>query len=190
MTLHPLAVIVAELDRSGIPHMLAGSFASTYHGDPRTTNDIDFVIDPSRAALDAFVSGLDPARFYVSAEAARSALEQRGQFNIVLLDSGWKVDLILRRERPFSRSEFARREPAEIAGVSLFVATAEDTIVAKLEWTRAGESERQFRDVVGVVAAAGERLDRAYLARWIGELHLEPLWDRVEAEAGVRPRGA
>ena len=70
------------------------------------------------------------------------------------------------------------------------MATAEDTIVAKLEWARAGESERQLRDVVGVVAASGERLDREYLARWIGELHLEPLWDRVEAEAGARPRGA
>jgi len=189
VTLHPLAVIVGELDRFGIPHMLAGSFASTYHGDPRTTNDIDFVIDPGRDALEALVRGLDPARFYVSAEAARSAFEQRGQFNVVLMDSGWKVDLILRKERPFSRSEFERREPAEIAGVSLFVATAEDTIVAKLEWARAGESERQLRDVVGIVAASAGGLDRDYLERWIGELRLEPLWDRVAAEAGAGPRG-
>jgi hypothetical protein len=108
--------------------MLAGSFASTYHGDPRTTNDIDLVIDPTREALEGFVRGL--------------------------------ADLILRKDRPFSRAEFERRQPAEIAGVVVFVATAEDTIVAKLEWARAGESERQLRDVIGILEVSGERLDR------------------------------
>ena len=185
VSLHPLAAIVSELDRAGIPHMLAGSFASTYHGDPRTTNDIDLVIDPSREALEGFLRGLDPGHFYVSAETARTAFERRGQFNVVLLDSGWKADLILRKERPFSRAEFERRQPAEIAGVSVFVATAEDTIVAKLEWARAGESERQLRDVIGILEMSGERLDRGYLAHWIAELSLEALWGR--ANAGVEP---
>jgi hypothetical protein len=186
VSLHPLAAIVTELRRFEIPHMLAGSFASTYHGDPRTTNDIDLVIDPSRDALDRFVRGLDPERFYVSAEAARTAFERRGQFNVVLLDSGWKADLILRKERPFSRSEFERRQPAEIAGVALSIATAEDTIVAKLEWARAGESERQLRDVVGILEVSGERLDRDYLARWVAELGLQALWDRANAEVAGR----
>lgn len=182
MIAHPLATIVSQLDRFGIPHMLAGSFASTYHGDPRTTNDIDLVIDPSRAALESLLRGLDPERFYVSAEAARTAFERRGQFNVVPLDSGWKADLILRKERPFSLAEFERRQPAEIAGVTLFVATAEDTIVAKLEWAQAGESERQLRDVVGILEVSGERLDRDYIARWVAELELQPLWDRANAE--------
>jgi hypothetical protein len=71
-----------------------------------------------------------------------------------------------------------------IAGVEVFVATAEDTIVAKLEWARAGESERQLRDVVGILETSGERLDRGYLERWIEELGLRSLWDRALAEAG------
>jgi hypothetical protein len=186
VTSHPLAAIVFELDRFGIPHMLAGSFASTYHGDPRTTNDIDLVIDPTREALDGFARGLDPEHFYISPETARTAFERRGQFNVVFLDSGWKADLILRKDRPFSRSEFQRRQPAEIAGVALFVATAEDTIVAKLEWARAGESERQLRDVVGILEVSGEGLDRDYLARWVAELGLQPLWDRASAEVERR----
>jgi hypothetical protein len=183
---HPLATIVSQLDRFGIPHMLAGSFASTYHGDPRTTNDIDLVIDPSRAALESFLRGLDPERFYVSAEAARTAFERRGQFNVVLLDSGWKADLILRKERPFSRAEFERRQPAEIAEVALFVATAEDTIVSKLEWARAGESERLLRDVVGILEVSGECLDRVHNAHWVAELDREPLWERANAEVERR----
>ncbi len=182
VTAHPLAAIVSELDRFEIPHMLAGSFASTYHGDPRTTNDVDLVIDPSREALGRFARGLDPARFYVSAEAAQEAFGRRGQFNVVLLDSGWKADLILRNDRAFSRAEFARRQPAEISGVQVHVATAEDTIIAKLEWARAGESERQLRDVVGILEVSGERLDRDYIARWIAELDLRSLWDRAQSE--------
>ena len=101
---------------------------------------------------------------------------------MVLLDSGWKADLILRKERPFSRAEFERRQPADIAGVPVYVATAEDTIVAKLEWARAGESERQLRDVIGILEVSGERLDRDYIARWIAELGLHALWDRANSE--------
>jgi len=180
----PLARIIRELERAGIPHMLAGSFASTYHGDPRTTADIDVVIDPDRDALDRFLQQLDPDAIYASREAADEAWRRRGQFNLVLLDSGWKVDLILRKDRPFSAAEFARRRPAEIAGTRVFVATAEDTIIAKLEWARAGESERQLRDVVGVLQTRARELDVAYLEHWIGELGLTDLWHRARSEAG------
>ena len=182
MTADPLATIVAELRRFGIPHMLAGSFASSYHGDPRTTQDIDLVIDPTRDALERFVCALEPERFYVSPEAAREAFEGRGQFNVVLLDSGWKADLILRRDRPFSHSEFQRRRAAEIAGVEVSIATAEDTIVAKLEWARSGESERQIRDVVGILEMSGESLDRRYIERWVDELGLRAQWERARSE--------
>jgi hypothetical protein len=180
---HPLARIVRELDRARIEHMLAGSFASTYHGDPRTTADIDLVIDPGRDALERFVRSVDPKEVYVSREAVEEAWRRRGQFNVVLLESGWKCDLILRKHRAFSEQEFARREPAEIAGVRVFVATAEDTIVAKLEWARAGQSERQIRDVVGVLQMRAGDLDTAYIERWVDELGLAELWERAQREA-------
>jgi hypothetical protein len=180
---HPLRQIVRELDRAGVEHMLAGSFASTFHGDPRTTNDIDLVIDCDRASLDRFVQGLDPSRFYVSAEAADEAWVRRGQFKLVLLQSGWKVDLILRK-RAFSREEFARRQRAEVAGVPVWVASAEDTVVAKLEWAQAGESERQLRDVVGVLESRRGELDLAYVERWVRELGLADVWLRARAEMG------
>ena len=157
--------------------MLAGSFASSYHGDPRTTNDIDLVIDPTRDALEGFVRGLDPDHYYVSEPAALEAFERRRQFNVVLLDSGWKADLILCKHRPFSRSEFERRLPAEIDETRLFVATAEDTVVAKLEWARAGESER--RGVTGILEIREGTLDLDYIERWVRELGLAAEWVRV-----------
>ena len=179
----PLGRIIHELDARGIPHMVAGSFASAYHGEPRTTRDIDLVIDPSRDAFDRLVAELDAERFYISAEAAEEAWRRRGQLNVVDLASGWKIDLILRKERPFSREEFSRRAPATILGTRVFVATAEDTILAKLEWARLGESERQLRDVIGVIEMSGSHLDPAYIAHWARELGVEGLWNRVRAEA-------
>jgi len=165
--------------------MLAGSFVSTYHGDPRTTAHIDVVIDPDRDALDRFLRQLDPDAIYASREAAGEAWRRRVRFDLILLDSGWKVELILRRDRPFSAAEFARRQPAEITGKKVFVATAEDTIIAKLEWARGGESERQLRDAVGVPQTRARELDVAYLEHWIGELGLTDLWDRARSEAGL-----
>jgi hypothetical protein len=164
--------------------MLAGSFASSYHGDPRTTNDIDLVIAPTRESLKAFVRSLDPAAYYVSEEAALDAFRRQGQFNVVVLESGWKVDLILRKERAFSHSEFERREAAAIDETQVFVATAEDTIVAKLEWARAGESERQLRDVTGILELRSSELDVAYLERWVEELGLGAEWTRAKALLG------
>ncbi len=179
MSADPLAVIVAELDQAAIPYMLVGSFASTYHGYPRTTHDIDLVISPTRDQLDRFVRGLDPDRYYVSVEAVDEAWRRRGMFNVIDYESGWKVDLILCKERPFSRAELQRRSRVDLAGLAVWIATPEDTIVAKLEWAKAGESERQIRDVAGILQVSGDRLDRAYIERWVGELGLADLWHRV-----------
>lgn len=181
MSADPLAVVVDLLDRAEVPYMLADSFASSFHGSPRTTHDIDVVIAPTRAVLDRFVRGLDEERYYVSDIAVDEAWRRRGRFNVLLLDSGWKVDLILCKDRPFSRSEFERRIRVDLASIPLWMATAEDTILAKLEWAKAGESERPLRDVAGIPEVVGGRIDRAYIERWVVALGLLDLWARVEA---------
>jgi len=88
----------------------------------------------AEAPLERIVRGLDAAQYYVSPEAVEEAWRRRGQFNVVDLASGWKTDLILCKDRPFSRSEFERRERGIVFGTEVFVAAAEDTILAKLEW--------------------------------------------------------
>jgi hypothetical protein len=133
--------------RDVIRHMVAGSVASTHHGEPRTTQDIDLVIDADASQLLALVGQFDPERYYLSDPAA--ALGAGGQFNLIEPATGWKVDFILRRDRPFSRSEFDRRCPVTLFGVQTAVATAEDTILAKLEWpsrgNRTASAEMWFR---------------------------------------------
>jgi hypothetical protein len=92
--------------------------------------------------------------------------------------TGWKVDLIVRKARAFSLEEFRRREAAELFGTRVFVATAEDSIIAKLEWAKLGDSERQLRDVSGIISVRSPALDYDYIERWIAELDLGEQWKR------------
>ena len=176
-----LSRLAAKLDAAGIPYMITGSFASTYHGTTRTTHDIDVVIDADRAALETLVRSFPDDEYYVDLDAALDALAHRSQFNVIDLATGWKADLIVRKDREFSRAELARREPAEILGARVFVATAEDTIVSKLEWAKIGESERQLRDVAGILDVRRGRLDLEYVERWVRELGLEEVWSRARS---------
>jgi hypothetical protein len=175
-----LREIVTRLDAQGIPYMLVGSVAALAHGHVRSTQDFDLVIEVDAARLNVFVRSLPQERFYASEEAATEALRYATQFNVIDLATGWKVDLIPRKDRPFSASEFGRRIPVEVFGLDIAVATIEDTILAKLEWaTLSGGSERQIEDVRALVGLAGEALDRAYVERWVGELELREAWQRA-----------
>jgi hypothetical protein len=179
-----LARITALLDGVGIPYMLTGSFASTLFGAPRATQDIDIVIDPTLGALEKLLHTLPEDGYYVSREAARAAYGAEGMFNLVDYATGWKVDLIIRKRRSFSQEEFRRRRPVDMLGMRLFVASAEDVIVAKLEWAKLGESERQLRDVAGILRGQGEALDMTYIERWVSAMQLTPQWTAARALAG------
>jgi len=180
--------VVGVVDEVGIPYMLTGSLASAYYGEPRATRDIDFVIVVSAAQVVQLVRRLDEEGFYVSGDAAREARRERSQFNAVDPESGWKVDWIVRRDRPFSRCEFERRRNVELLGLELPMVTPEDLIVAKLEWAEKGGSELQLRDALAIVLQRGEELDRDHIERWIDDLGLEDRWRDLLAEAERAPR--
>lgn len=171
----------ALLEAAGIPYMVVGSFASTVHGEPRTTLDLDLVIEPTTATLDHFLASIDMDAFYVDPDVARDALRARSMFNIIDMNSAWKVDLVIRKDRPFSIEELSRRSVQRVADNDVPTASAEDTIIAKLEWAKEGSSERQLADVAGILRLRGEALDRAYLEKWIDTLELRAQWERALA---------
>jgi hypothetical protein len=152
-------------------------------GLPRSTQELGLVIDPpSAATFEARLASIPADQYYVDADAARDALRRRSMFNVIDLVSGWKVGLILRKNRAFSRDEFARRMKMSVLGVPVFVASAEDTIVAKLEWSKlGGGSQRQRRDVAGIVATVGAALDRGYIEGWVRDLDLADEWEQAKA---------
>ncbi|WP_394843030.1 hypothetical protein LZC95_39000 [Pendulispora brunnea] len=162
--------------------MIAGSLASSAHGIPRSTHDIDIVIDPTFASLEHLLKLLATKDRYVDPDKARAEFLRRGQFNVIDMTTGWKADLIFRKARPFSRSEIDRSSEQEILGVHVLAASAEDTILSKLEWAaKSGESERQLRDVRGILDTQGDALDFAYIEQWLDELGVRELWDRVRS---------
>lgn len=180
-----LRSVVAALDAADVPFMLTGSLAAAYHGAGRATMDIDMVIDPTATQLRALVDMLSGSGTYVSPDAAEEALAHRSMFNVVDTTSGWKADLIVRKARAFSETEFSRRLLAEYEGCRLWVASVEDVIVAKLEWAKLGASARQLEDVAALVRVNEAQLDRSYLDRWIADLDLSAQWGQAMREAGA-----
>ncbi|HYK05976.1 MAG TPA: hypothetical protein VE974_29805 [Thermoanaerobaculia bacterium] len=176
--------LIAALERSGVPYMVTGSYASSAHGTPRATNDIDIVIAPSLDQLRGLIRELPDDRYYADEVDAVEALKHESQFNVIDFATTWKADLIFRKHREFSTQEFARRRTHTIAGVEVRLATAEDILLAKLEWYKQGESARQLEDVVGIIRRQGTSLDRGYVEYWVSQLGVEEQWREALAAAG------
>ena len=177
--------ITTALDQAGITYMLVGSFASTYYGAPRTTQDIDLVIAATPAQLRGFAALLPSDEYYVDLNAALEAHRRESLFNVIDQATGWKIDLIPRKSRAFSVEEFGRRQPVSVQGISLFVASAEDVVVSKLEWAKLAQSQRHIEDVAGMLKMRGDSLDRAYLEKWILELGLKAEWSAAQRAADL-----
>jgi hypothetical protein len=171
--------VIRLLERLDIPYMITGSLAASHHGRPRATHDADVVIDPDAGQLDALVQHLDAANFYVDAATARDAFASRRQFNVIETSQACKIDLIIRRDRAFSREEFSRRQPVDVGfGRPLVMVTPEDSILSKLEWARRADSERQLQDAAAI-AEMNPSLDRGYIARWAETLGVLDLWKAI-----------
>jgi hypothetical protein len=178
-----LARLITKLSEAGVPHMVVGSFASSFHGIPRSSQDLDVVIDPSAASLRRFLSALPVDDYYADPQAALDALRRRSQFNVIDMATAWKADLIIRKARPFSEEEMLRRQEGELLGARVFVASAEDTLISKLEWAkRGGGSDLQLRDAAGILQLRGEELDLKYIERWVHLLGLEEEWRRLRGQ--------
>jgi hypothetical protein len=106
-------------------------------------------------------------------------------FNVIDAQAGWKADLRIRRDRPFSRTEFNRRRKAAILEIDLWVTSPEDVVLSKLEWARESASEQQLQDALGVLLVQNERLDRDYLKKWAAVLGVaDMLTDLLARAAG------
>lgn len=161
--------------------MLTGSLASSLYGEPRTTHDVDLVVVVTREQVRLIVERFKRMGLYVSQEAAAAALLTKTDFNVIDFSGGWKVDLVIRKDRLFSRTEFERRREVEYDGTQMPVASAEDVVIAKLEWAKIGGSDRQINDVAGILRVQRKTLDYAYIDEWVRALELEDQW-RVARE--------
>ena len=182
-----LRPVAEAFDALGVRYFLAGSVASSAHGVARASLDADVVAELDPSKVDRLAHQLEGA-YYVSVDQMRTAAADRRSFNLIHLATMFKIDVFVSKGRPFDRSaaERARRHAiGERSDCQFFVASAEDTILAKLEWFRLGgeTSERQWWDIVGVLRV-GAGTDRAYLRRWAEALGVSDLLDRAWSDAG------
>jgi hypothetical protein len=179
--------VVRQLERLGVAYAIGGSLASAAWGVVRATLDADIIAELRSEHADPFVAALGQD-FYVDPESVRRAIANRSSFNLVHLDTMFKVDVFVAKSRVLDRRQLDRRtlqtlmtNPAEEA----FFITAEDTILVKLDWYRAGGgvSERQWRDVIGVLQVRSKDLDWPYLEQTAAMIGVGDLLERARLEA-------
>jgi hypothetical protein len=169
-----------------IVYALGGSMASSLLGKPRFTEDADITVEPFPGREQELVARFGPD-YYLSLAAVEEAVRQRSSFNVVHTTSGFKIDVFVRKDRPFEESVITRRHTVSLAehpGETIVLVSPEDIILLKLEWLRKGGeiSDRQWGDILGVLKVQLGKLDDAYLDYWAGELKVGDLLARARQE--------
>jgi len=180
-------LVTQTLERLGIAYAVGGSLASSLHGVMRSTLDVDIVADMRLEHIQPLVTALSN-EFYADDEMMKDAIEHQSSFNLIHYETAFKVDIFILKSRAFDQMQLERRRVSIIAAnpeESVYVTSPEDIVLAKLEWYRMGGevSDRQWRDILGVLKIRAGELDLDYLRKWGGELHVSDLLERAPREA-------
>ncbi len=180
-------LVTQTLENLGISYAIGGSLASSLHGVMRSTLDVDIVADMRLEHIQPLVAALSK-EFYADDEMMRDAIEHKSSFNLIHYETAFKVDIFIRKSRAFDQMQLERRRSSVIATdpeQSVYVTSPEDVILSKLEWYRMGGevSERQWRDILGVLKTRAGELDLDYLRKWAIELKVADLLDRALKES-------
>jgi hypothetical protein len=179
--------VADALEALGVAHYVGGSLASSAHGIPRTSIDADVVADLRLEHVRPLVDRLREA-YYQDEDRIRSSVEARRSFNLIHLDTMFKIDVFVSKGRPYDLEALRRARPASLedspSARQFAVASPEDTVLAKLEWFRAGGevSDRQWSDIVGVLKTRRGQIDIGYLQRWAASLGVVDLLERARLE--------
>lgn len=166
-----LEPIINVFDEMGISYYLCGSLASSAYGLSRTTQDIDLVSDISMGHVNSFVEKLKE-KYFIDAEMIRDAIKSETSFNLIHLDTMFKIDIFILKVDPYSKTSFNRIQEDSLDqgkdSLKIFISSPEDVILSKLIWFKLGSeiSERQWLDILGVIKIQGDNLDKEYLIQW------------------------
>ena len=179
--------VAQALEALNVPYYLGGSVASSAHGLPRSTMDVDFVAKLREEHVNGLIARLGND-YYADAHMIRDAIQRQASFNLIHIPGSFKVDVFIAKRRPADLAAWnriVRARPFEGAEDEFPISSPEDVILSKLEWYRLGgeTSERQWLDILGVMKVQADQLDREYLKRWAPELGVSDLLQRALSEA-------
>ena len=174
--------VLKTLDKLHIPYMISGSVGAMLYGEPRMTNDIDIIVEMEIKKVQDFLSYFREDKYYhPSLEFIEDAIIRKSQFNIIHLESGSKVDMIIRKETAFARLEFSRKKAiAFTEKFKAFTASPEDIILSKMEYYNLSKSERHITDIVSILIISGNEIDNNYLQDWIEKLNYQDIWKIIQ----------
>src|SRR3989442_12855053 len=175
-----------RLNGAEITYYLTGSMASNYWGIPRTTHDLDFVIQLPPSSIGKIVSAFSPD-YFIDEASVRAAYQPPHQFNAIDTRSALKVDFWLPKPEPFDREMLSRRVCVTLFGEPAWITTAEDSILHKLAWNKITPSDRKLGDAAAVFIVQAEKLDKSYLKRWAEPLGISAELDRL-LSGGIKPK--
>ncbi len=181
--------VIKIFEKLNIGYYVGGSIASSAYGIARATLDVDIIADIKLNQASAIEDSLKE-KFYVDVDMIRNAIEKQSSFNLIHLDTMFKIDVFILKDEPFSVEAYSRRLQkvvSEDSSEQLYFSTPEDTILSKLAWFKSGKegSERQWRDILGVLKVQGKQLDMSYIKLWAGKLGVLELLMKAFHDSGV-----
>ncbi len=165
-----LEKICRIMDRLHVPYMLSGSVAMNLYAEPRTTQDIDVIVEMMVDDIPNFIKLLDD-QFYYAEDAIYEAVQRKSMFNVIDFQSGMKVDMIMRSRDFFEQEKFHNRRKTNYQGIDLWIISPEDLVISKLRWIQELQSEKQKSDIANLLSTEGLNLE--YIRRWCNLLNLE-----------------
>jgi hypothetical protein len=150
--------------------MISGSLALNVYCIPRMTMDIDIVIELDHTNLPHFLE-IFSTGYYLNEDIVKQEISRKGMFNVIDYTSGFKIDFIVRKDTDYRRLEFSRKILKVIDGIPLWIVTAEDLILSKIEWIQILQSDRQIRDIKMLLSLPG--IEKEYIISWCQKLKFQ-----------------
>jgi hypothetical protein len=180
-----LQYVASALGGAGIKYFVTGSMASMFYGEPRTTQDIDVVVELGFRDVDRIAAAFPEPEFFVQPESIRHAAATLGQFNVVQVTTALKIDFMCAEDDGYNASRFSRARRVTLdTGVEVVMSAPEDVILKKLEFYRLGGSDKHLRDIASMMKISGETFDRAYLDHWALRLGVQDEWGTMKQRLG------
>lgn len=171
--------VVEMLHNLGIPYFITGALAVSYYGEPRSTHDIDIVLEMNVDTVKKVTHAFGE-KFFVDEQSVKLAIQKKSFFQMVHKETLLKVDCWILKDDEFSLERFRRRKEVEISGKKVYFPTPEDLIITKLEWFKKSGIDKHYLDAISVLKVQGEKIDAGYIERWCMQKSIIKIWEKIK----------